>query len=130
MELSIRIPATPDAPRLGRHALDGWLQELVGPARADDARLIATELVSNAVRHGSTSPSEVITLSVETSDGSIRIAVEQPTSASSAKVADRSAEQEGGFGLLLVDRLADAWGVEHGQPGRVWFAIVGSEPTP
>ena len=130
LERSIRIPATSDAPRLGRQALDGWLQGLVGGARAEDARLIATELVSNAVRHGSIPADEVITLSLGTSDGTVRIVVEQPTSTSSARIAERSDERKGGFGLLLVDRLADAWGVEHGKPGRVWFAIVGSDPVP
>ena len=35
-------------------------------------------------------------------------------------------DQDGGLGLHLVDRLADSWGVEHGVPGRVWFAIVTS----
>ena len=130
LELSIQIPATPDAPRLGRQALDGWLQQLVGPGRADDARLIATELLSNAVRHGDIPPGEALTLSLETSDGTVTIIVEQPTSASSARIADRSEQAAGGFGLLLVDRLADSWGVEHGRPGRVWFAIVGPDPVP
>jgi anti-sigma regulatory factor (Ser/Thr protein kinase) len=102
----------------------------MGPARADDARLIATELVANAVRHGGISAVDDITLSLGTDNGTVTIAVEQPTSASSARVAQPSAAREGGFGLLLVDRLADSWGVEHGRPGRVWFAIMGPEPPP
>jgi sigma-B regulation protein RsbU (phosphoserine phosphatase) len=128
LERSIRIPATPDAPRRGRQALDGWLPHLVAPARADDARLIATELMSNAVRHGGISAQDDITLSLGTHNGTVKIVVEQPTSAASARIADPSTEREGGFGLLLVDRLADSWGVEHGRPGRVWFAIMGPEP--
>jgi anti-sigma regulatory factor (Ser/Thr protein kinase) len=104
------------------------LQELVGSERADDARLIATELVSNAVRHGAIPPGGDITLSLGTSEGTVTIVVEQPTPTSSARVADPSSDREGGFGLLLVDRLADSWGVEHGKPGRVWFAIVGQDP--
>jgi phosphoserine phosphatase RsbU/P len=129
LERSIRIPATPDAPRRGRQALDGWLPHVVAPTRADDARLIATELMSNAVRHGGITAQDDITLSLGTDNGTVTIVVEQPTSASSARIADPSStEREGGFGLMLVDRLADSWGVEHGRPGRVWFAIMEPEP--
>ena len=28
---------------------------------------------------------------------------------------------DGGFGLRIVEALADAWGVEPGPPGCVWF---------
>ena len=83
--------------------------------------------MSNAVRHGGISAHDDITLSLGTDNGTVRIVVEQPTSASSARIADPSAEREGGFGLMLVDRLADSWGVEHGKPGRVWFAIMGPD---
>jgi len=83
--------------------------------------------MSNAVRHGGISAHDDITLSLGTDNGTVTIVVEQPTSASSARIADPSAEREGGFGLMLVDRLADSWGVEHGKPGRVWFAIMGPD---
>ena len=33
-------------------------------------------------------------------------------------------EQAGGFGLLLLDRLADRWGVERGSPFCVWFELA------
>jgi anti-sigma regulatory factor (Ser/Thr protein kinase) len=83
--------------------------------------------MSNAVRHGGITAQDDITLSLGTDNGTVTIVVEQPTSASSARIADPSGEREGGFGLLLVDRLADSWGVEHGRPGRVWFAIMEPE---
>jgi serine/threonine-protein kinase RsbW len=128
LELSFRFPATAEAPRLARQAMDGWLTERVGPERANDARLLASELVSNAVRHGDVPDGEVITLSVQASDSTVRIVVEQPTSTSPALMLEPSAAPEGGFGLNLVARLADSWGVEHGVPGKVWFSIVRHNP--
>lgn len=128
LERSFRFPATPDAPRLARRSMDGWLNERVGPARADDARLLASELVSNAVVHGNVPEGETITLIVEGSGSTVRIVVEQPTSASPARVVEPPAADRGGFGLQLVARLADSWGVEPGVPGKVWFAISGQDP--
>src|SRR5687768_13492779 len=47
------------------------------------------------------------------------------TSASLAQVVDPSEDREGGYGLRLVDALADSWGVEPGAPGRVWCTMSG-----
>ena len=103
--------------------MDGWLNDRMGPERADDARLIVSELVSNAVRHGGVPQGRDIVLGVHASESSVKIVVEQPTRAH-AHMVEPSAEREGGIGLTIVDRLADSWGVELGVPGKVWFAIV------
>ena len=39
----------------------------------------------------------------------------------------RPRDEPGGWGLHLVDSLADRWGVETGRRTRVWFEI---EPRP
>jgi len=129
LELSFRFPATTDAPRLARQAVDGWLTERVEPERADDARLLASELVTNAVRHGEIPEGGIISVGVQARGATVRIVVEQPTSASATEMREPSAGKGGGFGLHLVDRLADAWGVEHGVPGKVWF-VVPARPLP
>ncbi|MGW0805303.1 hypothetical protein [Nonomuraea sp. NPDC002799] len=38
-------------------------------------------------------------------------------------------DEDGGRGLWLVDTLADAWGIQHGdEPGRsVWFRLSGHD---
>jgi anti-sigma regulatory factor (Ser/Thr protein kinase) len=124
MEGSFRFPANVDASRLARRALDGWVNDLVGPQRGDDLRLLATELISNVVRHGDVSEGEDILLDVETSESSVTVIVGQPTSVE--RVAMRSGEEsrEGGFGLQLVDRLSDEWDVHQGTPGSVWFGVL------
>jgi anti-sigma regulatory factor (Ser/Thr protein kinase) len=129
LELSFRFPATTDAPRLARQAVGAWLTERVEPERAHDARLLTSELVTNAVRHGGIPEGGVISLGVEASGSSVRIVVEQPTSAWPAEMRQPSADRGGGIGLHLVDRLADSWGVEHGVPGKVWF-VVPARPLP
>lgn len=128
MERSFRFPATADAPRLARHELDGWLNDLLGPDRADDVRLLTTELITNAIRHGGVRGDDDITLDVEASGASVTIAVTQPTSPDGARMrlGDVEAPETGGFGLQLVDRLANEWGVDRGTPGSVWFGVLRS----
>jgi anti-sigma regulatory factor (Ser/Thr protein kinase) len=123
LERSFRISATPDAAQVAREALDGWVNERLGAVRGDDARLCASELVSNVVRHGNVPTGGNLTLGVHANDSTVTISVEQPTSASLAQVRELSDDREGGFGLRLVDALADSWGVEGEAPGNVWFTM-------
>lgn len=90
--------------------------------RVDTARLLVTELVANAVIHGT---GEVVlgilrrrqTLRVEVSDGSTTAPV----------LAERGGLRESGAGLRLVDALATRWGTgarHDGYPGKtVWFVL-------
>jgi anti-sigma regulatory factor (Ser/Thr protein kinase) len=81
-----------------------------------DAELVVTELVANAVRHARTPVTvrlvlDDVLLRVEVCDGSTR----------PARMRVACPTEEGGRGLLLVDALSDAWGVEADRTGkRVW----------
>jgi anti-sigma regulatory factor (Ser/Thr protein kinase) len=133
----VRLRSTSTAPNEGRLALDGWLNARVGERIAEDARLAVSELLANAVRHGGLGEHEEILLTVNVSTsglsaaGVLGVAVEQPSSAAGAAMLgadDRGAS--GGFGLVIVDELADRWAVEAGPPGRVWFEMtVPGEPS-
>ena len=82
----------------------------------DDAALMVSELVTNALVHGIGTISlridvEAEALRIEVSDqGAVALV---PTSAPGAR---------GGWGLLIVDRLSNDWGVlDHST--KVWFRI-------
>lgn len=116
-ERSLRLPPSVEAPGLARR----MLREVCAtrPALYDDAALLVTELVSNAVRHAGT---DVVVraylatdvLRLEVIDGSRR-----PVR---ARVAAHS--EEGGRGLVLVDALADRWGVDARSDGKqVWVEL-------
>lgn len=89
------------------------------------ARLLASELVSNAYRYA-TGP---IGLDVLGSPARLRVEVTDSNPAPPrlvAPVPDRSGDLGGGRGLLLVDRLADRWGHHPNDPlpGKVvWFEL-------
>lgn len=92
------------------------------PDTVDVARLLVTELVSNAVLHGAGRVVLAVArdrqgLRVEVSDESPELPV----------VADSHHLMEHGAGLRMVAALASSWGTEareDAQPGkRVWFAL-------
>lgn len=92
-----------------------------GPA-AEVLDLLLTEVVTNAVRHGSVR--ETLTLTVTVSPDEVVVAVGDDSPAVPV-VLDPPPEALGGRGMQLVDRLADAWGVEHRAGGKsVWFRLA------
>jgi two-component sensor histidine kinase len=86
------------------------------------ARLLVTELVSNAVLHGRGS----IRLTVARDHTGVRVEVHDE-SPHLPEVMDRLPMAEHGAGLRLVSAMAATWGAEpltDGQPGkRVWFTL-------
>lgn len=116
---------------LARETLDGWLSDLVGEETAMDARLAASELVTNAVRHGGLPETGIITLSGLATPEIVRLEVEQASSAACARLVPlgERAAVDGGHGLRIVDELSSRWGIDEGPPGRVWFEVERGSPS-
>jgi anti-sigma regulatory factor (Ser/Thr protein kinase) len=112
---TVRLPHDSRAAGVARRTLEPALQRLP-PARRADARLLATELVANAISHG-TPPVE---LSVELAPDHLRVEVADAGDGRPQRRADPGAD--GGWGLLLVESTADRWGVADGST-TVWFEI-------
>jgi anti-sigma regulatory factor (Ser/Thr protein kinase) len=123
VHLEKSIGATIDASSITREVLDGWLSAAVGEDVASTVRVAASELATNAFRHGRLAVDANMRLLVDLDDRSVRVALEQPTSAAGAAVVAPENRGLGGFGLAIVEGTADAWGVEAGPPGSVWFAV-------
>lgn len=92
-------------------------------ALLDDALLLISELVTNAVLHGG----PPIVLAIECDGGVLRVRVRD---GSSAVPLPREAgpDAEGGRGMSLVDLMTNTWGVlpvadEHGIGKQVWFEL-------
>ncbi|MEU5597967.1 SpoIIE family protein phosphatase [Streptomyces sp. NPDC020298] len=112
-------PGDPEALRLARHMIRAAVRAWGVGERADEIELVADELITNALMH--TEGSAIVTLRVLSGiDRRLRVEVEDSSSALPRR---RDAGESGvsGRGLLLVDRLADAWGVEARGGGKcVW----------
>jgi anti-sigma regulatory factor (Ser/Thr protein kinase) len=116
------VPST-DTSGATRALLDGWLSAAVGEDLAGTVRLAASELATNAVRHGRLPADANMRLLVDVDDRSVRVALKQPTSAANAAVVAPENRGVGGFGLAIVEGVANEWGVEAGPPGSVWFEV-------
>jgi anti-sigma regulatory factor (Ser/Thr protein kinase) len=82
------------------------------------ARIVTSELATNAVRHAQT-PFRV---SVAVQPGKIRLEVED--GAGAQKIATEMASERTGRGLLIVETAATSWGVEHrGKKKAVWVEL-------
>jgi hypothetical protein len=58
------------------------------------------------------------------SDDSLRVSVTDPRPGFEPDLDAPALEQEmGGWGLALVDRVSDRWGVIRNRPNVVWFEL-------
>ncbi|MFF3514344.1 SpoIIE family protein phosphatase [Streptomyces sp. NPDC002573] len=104
-----------EARRMIRTAVRSW----GAGERSDEIELVADELITNVLMH--TDGSAVVTLRVITGhDRRLRVEVEDSSSALPRR-RDAGCWGTSGRGLLLVDQLADVWGVESRGGGKaVW----------
>ncbi len=93
----------------------------------DEALLVVTELVTNAVVHAGTS----LDLLLDTSGPGLRAEVVDRGGGRLPLAADEAGtDREGGRGLFLLDALASAWGTSHTRAGKsVWF-LLDAQPAP
>ncbi|HYD11069.1 MAG TPA: response regulator [Acidimicrobiales bacterium] len=86
----------------------------------DDVQLLVSELVTNAVVHAGSE----VEIAVRLLADSVRIEVVDTASGAPLRPSAPAAEDESGRGLLLVETLASAWGVEPLEGGKaVWFEV-------
>lgn len=113
----------PEALSSSRHMIRAAVRAWGAKDRADEIELAADELITNALMH--TDGGAVVTIRVLAgTERRLRVDVEDRSSALPRR---RDAGESGvsGRGLMLVDRLADVWGVESRGSGKcVWCEFL------
>lgn len=123
MHLDLRFPMTEAAPSAARGALDE-LKEFVGPGLLEDLRLLVSELITNSIKHADSPADAWIRLQVELSPTRIRVEVSDLGEGFEPSVAAKNGSDESGWGLKLVARLADRWGVmKEEHTTTVWLEV-------
>ncbi|MFJ9942153.1 SpoIIE family protein phosphatase [Streptomyces erythrochromogenes] len=116
-------PGDPEALVAARHMIGAAVRAWGARERADEIELVADELIVNALMH--TDGPAIVTLRILAGhEHRLRVEVADRSSALPRR---REAGDSGvsGRGLMLVDRLADVWGVEPRGSGKcVWCEFV------
>jgi anti-sigma regulatory factor (Ser/Thr protein kinase) len=118
-EFSLQIAGGPNAPSAARSALRRAHPELPIELMQVIA-LLASELVSNAVRHGR---AKSVGLRVDVLPKHVRVDVTDQGPGFARRIDRPDPSGVGGWGLHLVDELSTRWGIVGGKGARVWFEI-------
>jgi len=122
--MSIAVGVTGGEASLARHAVERFMGEPSGlpQARLEEAKLLTTELMTNAVRHAGLLPGDPIELSIGASEEVLRVEVTDDGPGFDAQGLPAPVDG-GGWGLYLVEHIADRWGVIRDRTNRVWFEL-------
>jgi two-component sensor histidine kinase len=113
-----RIDACADGPARARRAVRTECSARVPGRTLENLLLLVSELVTNGIVHGRDNHAGSIILDLRL-NSTLRFAVVDPGPGFATRAA---LDQDGGWGLRLVERLADRWGVQRTREGtRVWF---------
>lgn len=118
----VRLSPTERAPAAARHSLDRLAGRL-DPDGLETMRLLVSELVTNSVRHARLEDGGWINVSVHETPRALRVAVTDPGVGFEQRPGPPQAGDPSGWGLHIVEQLADRWGVSHDGETRVWFEI-------
>jgi anti-sigma regulatory factor (Ser/Thr protein kinase) len=117
------LPAGPDAAGVARRALAEH-DPTLPPSLQDDLWLLVTELVTNAVLHGGAGSDRPVQVEFRRDADRIRVEVVDPGTAFEPPASPTNGDSSGGWGLFLVDRIAERWGVSPAPTGTcVWFEL-------
>jgi len=119
--IETRLKSGPNAARQARAEIARLEHDLSRQA-IDDAILMVSELVTNAYRHAGIPEGDPIELRVSLDSGTVRIEVADRGTTSRPEIGP--ARVEGGWGLKIVQQIANRWGTESGESGTiVWLEL-------
>ncbi len=112
-----RIDARPDGPARARGLVRSECSARVPRRTLEKLQLLVSELVTSGIVHGRDSRNDSIMLDLGL-NSTLRFAVIGPGGFATGAAGNR----DDGWGLRLVERLADRWGIQRTPEGtRVWF---------
>jgi anti-sigma regulatory factor (Ser/Thr protein kinase) len=119
-----RLPADLSSAQAARRFVADVLGEWSLAELVDEAELLVSELVTNAVVH----TGEAVELRLHRREGGVRVEVIDGSSERHPELQEVDLDDTSGRGLFLVDVLSSAWGIEpHGVGKAVWFELGAHE---
>jgi anti-sigma regulatory factor (Ser/Thr protein kinase) len=118
--MSLSLDGGAEAAGHARRALSRLRTDL-DPPLIEVMRLLVTELIANSVKHAGV---DAVALNVVVARGAVLVEVRDQGPGFEPQHRTAGQDEASGWGLFLVDRLADRWGVAHEDAStRVWFEL-------
>lgn len=113
-----------------RHVTEMLRRQGVTPDRCDDAALIVSELVGNALRHGRPRPDGTVRVTWSLDGHRLRVEVSDGGGPTEPELRSAAATQMAvsGRGLAIIDVIAEAWGSSRDGSGTTVWALVPAPP--
>jgi len=121
---ALDLPFTAESAGVARAQLMAWLDGLGGDEERDDARLVVSELVGNAVRHARPLADGTMRIAWDRTDDEIDIAVTDGGALTTPEKLDASVSDLAGRGLAIVETLASKWWVESTRSRTTVHALL------
>jgi len=126
------LPGTPESVRAARRMVHQLLGD--GHPAAETVQLVVSELVTNAIVHSrSGAPGGTVTVALCPGPGGVLVQVRDDGGPSEPRLTGVAADTENGaeqgYGLLLVDVLADRWGTISSPDGRITWCRIGMQQS-
>lgn len=128
---SVAVPHERTSVSMVRHAFDAELAESgVAAAEREDAVLVLSELVSNAIKHAAPLPDGDIQVSWAISEGFLHVEITDGGAATRPHAGVAAMSSHGGRGLDIVRHVSAQWGVhEDHQTVTVWADLPRTRST-
>ena len=120
------LPAAAQAPALARQATREVLASWRVAHLEETALLFVSELVTNAVRHAA-SGGPMLVLRLEAAGTSLRIEVHD-ADPQRPQPGTPDGLDESGYGFVIIDALANKWGVSETATGKAVWAELDTRP--
>jgi anti-sigma regulatory factor (Ser/Thr protein kinase) len=122
--IEVRTMLTPHPTSVGaarRFVRDVMMSRQVSDGVVDTVELLTSEVVTNAIVHGRSGPQ----LAIEVEGNVVRVAVRDLSPELPVRRLGH-VDDVSGRGVVIVEQLASAWGVERERNGakRVWFEVA------
>ncbi len=118
--LDLTLKAQPASVAEARTRVCDAIEPELADGACDTLRLLVSEVVTNAVRHGGNGHPVELHASW---NAEVRVEVSDHGDGFTPTPRKGALDEPGGFGLFLVGRLADRWGVENDDGTTVWFVV-------
>lgn len=123
LQLELELEQNHDAPSAARAAINDLAVEIdADRSVVATLALLVSEVVTNAIRHPRVNVASPINLRASVRGRSIRVEVTDQGAGFTPK--QLSPGVHGGYGLMLLHRRAERWGVDARHGNTVWFELA------